>query len=956
MPDSDSFADLFFISHPDDSDFTRRLAAHLEAQDIGCNNEMASAAKDASRSALQDALLRAHIVAIALSPESAASQLCNELIEFAVAQGKRFLTLIINEDIKVDVHPAIAQNPYIFFREDEALDEGVKRLLPFLELDDHRRLHTELLLRAHRWEASDGAPELLLPPDRVDEAREWLAQGAHLEPKPAPLQVEYIHASRRQPPRKRRSAKPLLFVLALSLLLVAAVAIAREIESRETAAAEQIAERQERQAGTQNAISAAMTATEAGDADARLLDRVAATSAGLRDALLADLDSRNQRATESAASIATAAAEATRYAANAEATNTAILRADLAARAMLAGAERALESGDSELALALAWEAAGKLREPELALPILTRAAALRPLIALDDAADIALHPGAIQIAVLPHARDRVSVFDGETGAPLHEIRQSDGAITSMAYSRDGAWLVVGADDGAIEIYDSADGTALQQWQADENRLDALALAGSADSESSLMQFDAETLRQVDADDPLQDAAGSLEDQLDSEMVKAVEDEIAATVTSAHLLDDRVISATSDNRLIAWSLNDGALLREIGIASDALAQVDIDDGGRLAAALTEDGAVYVWRLDRDAIGMPRALPATAQLNRAGDAVLMIDDAGLRLEAIETHATLLQMSDVKVARMNRSGTHFAAHSGDSISLHDAADGELLASWTVNDNIDAVYIAPSGERLLLSEGETLRLLRVAGEALLLNSVGMGGLLNASFAAESDAILTLHTDGVALWDGRNAAPVSVYALGLPADSFAAGDISMTVSAVGERLTFLARLEDGIVSLSQITPGAAAHATTFVDIAAADLSADGATLALLSEDGAIRVMDPATGSVLAQVQTQLQSASQLQFIARLNRLYAAADHSLLVYDSESGLLLSRHQQSHPIAGLSLNADGSVALTIDSKGRAWLWQIESPAEIMRRIETEIRPRALTCGEREAYLALPLCD
>ena len=491
MPDSDSFADLFFITHPDDSDFTRRLGSHLEARDIRCNIEMARASKDASRTTLQDALLRAHIVAIALSPESAASQLCNELIEFAVAKGKRFLTLIIDEDIKVDVHPAIAQNPYIFFREDEAVDEGLKRLLPFLELDDHRRLHTELLLRAHRWEASDGAAELLLPPERVDEARDWLAQGAHLEPKPSPLQVEYIHASRRQPPRKRRSWRPLLIVLALLLVLAAAVAIAREIESRETAAAAQIADRQARQASTQSAISAAMTATEASDADARLLDLVAATSAALREALLADLQLRAGRATESAAANATALARATALAAEAQATENAILRQDLSAKALLAGAERALESGDMELALALAWEAAGKLQEPAAALPILTRAAALRPLIALDNVAEIALHPQAKQVAVLPDARDRVMVFDGEIGVPLHEIGGNDGAIKSMAYSRDGAWLVVGAENGAIDVYESGDGTVSKRWQAHENRLDALALSSSSD---------AETLTEIDAD------------------------------------------------------------------------------------------------------------------------------------------------------------------------------------------------------------------------------------------------------------------------------------------------------------------------------------------------------------------------------------------------------------------------------------------------------------------------
>ena len=330
---------------------------------------------------------------------------------------------------------------------------------------------------------------------------------------------------------------------------------------------------------------------------------------------------------------------------------------------------------------------------------------------------------------------------------------------------------------------------------------------------------------------------------------------------------------------------------------------------------------------------------------------------MRLEAIETNDNLLQMHDVKLARMNGAGTHFAVHSGDSVSIQAAADGERLARWTVAGTVDVMRLSPKGERLLLSDGERLRLLRVDGEAALLESGALGRLVDARFAAESDAFITLHAAGVALWDGQDGAPKAVYALGLPADSAAAQAMNMAVSADGERLTFLARLEDGIVSLSQFTAGdAAVRASTFVDIAAADLSADGATLTLLRGNGEIRVMYTATGSALARVQTELARASQLQFMPQQKRLYIAADTSLLVYDADSGSRLSQHQQSRPITRFNLSADGRVALTREIEGRAWLWRIESQAELLRRIEAEARPRALTCAEREAYLALPLCD
>ena len=1089
MRDSDSYTDLFFISHPDDVDFTRRLAAHLEIEDISCDISMAQSGGEASRQTLNEAVLRAHIVAVALSPASAASQLCNELIEFAVASGKRFLSIIIDEDIKVDVHPAIAQNPYIFFREDETVEDGVRRLLPYLELDDHRRLHTELLLRAHRWRASEDASHLLLPQERVDAAREWLSGGANREPKPSPLQVEYIHASRRQPPRKRRSTKPILVALALLLIAFSAIVIAREIESRQATAAAEIARRQARQASTQQVLSAAMTTTAESDAGARLLDRVAATSASLRDELLAELAIQARRATQSAAANATAAAEATAFEANARATETARLEADLAARVLLTAAERALDGGDADLALALAWEAAGKLREPAAALAVLQRAAALRPVIALDKIADIILHPSGKQIAALSTGRDRVSVYAGESGDRLYEIRKPDAALQTLAYSRDGGKLILGAEDGEIAVYESGDGAPRRKWQAHENQLHALALSRADDrlfsagdaprlavwrmedgqlatmleaedaathqieameltaDDSHLLvfasgagaptisQYDANTLAEieVDGDAPVYrelDKSGeigfgydseerptlwhastgeeaarlgdgwtlttaaeagaqnpsdslrfigfaddrallAIEDALGNRVVRLVNlsdgatvetfaDDIGRIVTSAHALDDRVISATSDNRLILWSLDDGAQLREIGIASEPLTGVRVDASGVLTMGQTASGAAYVWRLDGVPVGMGRALPAAGfgtALSHDGSAVLMVEEDGLRLEASETGDGLLQLSDVQMARMNTIGTRFAVLSGETAGIYDAADGTRLASWRIDGAIDGMHLASSGDRLLVShQSDTLQLLRVDGEPMTLDSLGLGAPLNVSFA-EGDAFLSIHANGVAHWDGQSATPGAIYPVGLPADLLKRGAIDMALSPDGGALVFLAQLEGGMAALSQFMPGESdLRLTTFVNIAAAALSEGGARLALLQENGEVRVLDTATGEEAARFATELTGASQLQYHATLKRLYVASGATLLVYDVDSGAIFSRHEQGRPMAGFSTSADGRAALTQDSGGRFWLWLIESADDRLRRIETEVRPRTLTCAERETYLAPPLCD
>ena len=73
---------------------------------------------------------------------------------------------------------------------------------------------------ADNWRGRGRPPDLLLPAERLDEARSWLATASARHPKPSALQLEYIHSSRRQPPRR---ARPVPRHIVLGILLVIAV-------------------------------------------------------------------------------------------------------------------------------------------------------------------------------------------------------------------------------------------------------------------------------------------------------------------------------------------------------------------------------------------------------------------------------------------------------------------------------------------------------------------------------------------------------------------------------------------------------------------------------------------------------------------------------------------------------------------------------------------------------------
>ena len=216
MHSVDQLCDICFIYHPDDLDFVRQVAEMMAAKDVDC---LVSAA-DEGKEKRKDGILRAYLVAIVLSPPSAESQTCNELIQYAVTNSKRLVTLILDEHIEGDVHSAIAENPYVFFREEDDLEAGIEELRGLLAVDSHVKLHTELLVYADHWQQNDRASDLLLPLERVGQARQWLTDGVHRLPKPSQLQVEYIHASRRQKPKPVKKAGLSVYqILALAVLI-----------------------------------------------------------------------------------------------------------------------------------------------------------------------------------------------------------------------------------------------------------------------------------------------------------------------------------------------------------------------------------------------------------------------------------------------------------------------------------------------------------------------------------------------------------------------------------------------------------------------------------------------------------------------------------------------------------------------------------------------------------------
>ena len=389
------------------------------------------------------------------------------------------MTLILEEDIEVEVHPAIAQNPYVFFREEDDLAARVDELRAYLPADDNLRLHTELLVLADTWRGRGRPPDLLLPRDRLDEARNWLATASARHPKPSALQLEYIHSSRRQPPRRTRR-RPRHIVLGVLLVVALGAGLLLLLQAFSGWQSGHAVGELTSEARAQAELAAA-EATAESDSAVGLIDQVAATGAGVRATVAQIATAELITATAAAKLTQTAQALEHTRATRTRASEIAELERDEVAKGLVQAGEDALARGEIQLALALAWEAKDGLEHPRSAYRLLRRASAAGRTMTLNDVALIRLHPAGERFAVAPRDGKKLQIYDGESWALVHEWNDQEGRISQIAYSRDGEGLVSASDRGEIVIRDGLSGAVEQRLRAHEGAVNAIAISPAGD-------------------------------------------------------------------------------------------------------------------------------------------------------------------------------------------------------------------------------------------------------------------------------------------------------------------------------------------------------------------------------------------------------------------------------------------------------------------------------------------
>ncbi len=893
MGENDSFYDIFFIYHPADIDKLERMAAQTRATGVAAyfnESEFGRTAEGIKR--LKAGILRSYTIAFVMSPDSAQSQLCNELLQYAVGKGKRLLTLILNDDIEVEVHPAIAQNPYVFFRAADDLVTRVEELRAYLAADDSLKLHTELLVLAEDWRDRGRSPSLLLPPDRLAEARGWLATAPARHPKPSPLQLEYVHSSRRQSPRRGR-ARPL--PIALGIVTVVALAVILLLLQRLIAGWQsgQVAGALTNEARRQVSIAAA-EGTAASDSAVGLIDNIAATGALVRAAVAQNATQESITATAVARVTQTAQAEADTRATQMRATEVAQLeRGDVARRLVLAG-EEALNQGDIELAMALAWEAKSGLDNPRSAYRLMRRAGAAPRAKTIEDVALLRIQPAGEVFALLTSSRDELHIYDSETWTRTVTLSDHGGDITALVFSSGGERLISAADDGEIIIRDGLTGSAEHRLKRHSGAVTALALSAdgntliSAGGEPLLVAWDLERGEELAA--------------------YAIDGE-----SSLGLIHDLLLTAGGE-RVIGWFKDgnktvmpqwSGDTLELLSADSggrvyrgyDAPSQIGYSGGGSLPAYPGDrnTGDLILWEL---ATGSQRAR-LTDGFNwsfLSGDRLAAATDDLLFVSFYESLALVL-------VENSESGQGASLVDIEGARLRRRFEGELAAGLTSAIFLDEATIlsATGDKRVLLWSSSDGRLLREIGRAA-------DSIAELSASAAANLVSTLGEAGaLQLWrlEAEAAEPLLKLGNAQPGTSISpSGDRILVVEADGIRLR-------------EVDSGA-----TLVQLPAGLLSAAGSQFAVYA-DSRLSLYHLETGAEIQSWQWEAEAIVDLRL--------SPAGGQLLAFNEANELWLARVNAAAPqrLAGdtaqprlVRFAPTGDAILTLQGE-RATLWDSE---------------------------------
>lgn len=717
-----------------------------------------------------------------VSPDSAASPVCREEAEHALAVGKRIVPVVWRDTPESDLPDAISAHNWLTLRESDDFDPGFARLLAALDTDlDWVHEHTRLVTRAREWEASGKERSRLLRGRDLERAEQAVA-AANRNPSPTSLQTAYVLASRQA---ERRGARIRTAVLSGGLVVAIVLAGFALLQ---------------RNAAEQNA-QAAEQQRQAADEQRQLADQ-------------------NARTAEQQATLAQA-------------------------RELTAASGRSI-STDPELSILLARAAVDLVQDQDTDRGLRAALGASRVRVRYDacptgELRALDLSADGTRFATIS-LEAVVCIWDRPNRRVLARIQIPGTIGRAVAVSPDGSLVAAGTEDGAVAVWRS-DGTPVARWRGQDDQVRALDFSPDG---SLLLSAGLDGLATL----------WSTSDWHRVRSVPAIADD--AMVGAGFTPDGtRILTTNADLYVRAWDVATGRELEQyVGPWRTPFAAAASSDGAYVAAG-AQDETARIW--DAGTGTQLEVLPHGGEVY----AVSFTRD-GTRL-ATSSADGLVRIWDARTGVLIDSlaghdgGVNAVVFTPDDAALLSAGRDGTVREWAAqNTKVDVVYgghfgsviggdVSVDGRRVLTNgsgDGTVIVHDAATGAALATLRGDAGSFSQARFSADGTKITTASTDkSASLWDAATGERIERYEGGT--------DLMNTAALSPDGTLVVAAGEDAIVRAWGVDGSPAWQATMGGPIGEVVFSPDGSTLYTGDVTGEVAGIDPATAAVRFRLAT---------------------------------------------------------------------------------------------------------